>query len=178
MTTKKTVYLRGKKKNMYLPPIILLFSLFFIHYGTFAQNADFSGTWKLNESKSNLGEGGFRGGSSSVTIHQEGNNLTTERAFVNRNGEEMKNTEKFTLDGKKCENTTRNQTRTTTVTWSEDGKMLTFSSVMVFERQGETMEIKSTEKWGLSDGGKSLTIDSTSQTPRGERKATLVYDKQ
>ena len=176
--TKRNVYPRGKKRKMYLPVIIPLFSLLLIHYGSFAQNTDFSGTWKLNESNSNMGEGRFRGGSSPLTIHQEGNNLTTERTFVNRDGEEMKSTEKFTLDGKKCENTTRNRTRTTTVTWSEDGKMLTFSSVMVFEREGQTMEMKSTEKWRLTDGGKSLTIDSTSETPMGERKTTLVYDKQ
>jgi len=48
---------------------------------------------------------------------------------------------------------------------------------MVFDRDGETMEMKSVEQWKLSDGGKILSIDSSSSTPRGERKATMVYDK-
>jgi len=39
------------------------------------------------------------------------------------------------------------------------------------------MEMKTTEVWTLTEGGKSLTITSTSSTPRGEMKVTLVYDK-
>ncbi|UCG28456.1 MAG: hypothetical protein JSV24_03595 [Bacteroidales bacterium] len=176
---KKSGYPPGGKMILYLPvTIFLLVSLLSFPFTTFAQNTDFSGTWKFNESKSIMGERGRRGTNSPMTVTQDGNVLTTERIFVSREGEEMKTTETFTLDGKECDNSTGMRTRTTTVTWSEDGTTLTFNSVMVFNRQGETMEMKSKEIWKLSDGGKILTIDSSSQSPMGERTMTLVYEKQ
>ncbi len=49
---------------------------------------------------------------------------------------------------------------------------------MVFEREGETFEIKTDEIWKLSEDGKVLTIDYTSTSPRGERKSIRVYNKQ
>lgn len=138
---------------------------------------DYSGEWTFNESKSNLGEGRFRGASPTLTVKQDGINLVIERVRRNREGQESKSTEKLTLDGKECKNDTGRGTRTSTASWSEDGKTLTINSVMVFDRGGETMEMKSAEVWELTDGGKSLTIKSTSSTPGGERKTTLVYDK-
>ncbi|GAI54435.1 unnamed protein product, partial [marine sediment metagenome] len=108
---------------------------------------------------------------------QEGNNLTIERLRTGRDGQEMKSTEKMTLDGKESENTAGRGTRKLAVTWSDDGKTLTIKSTMAFERDGETMEMKSTELWKLTDGGKILSIESSFSTQMGERKATFVYDK-
>jgi hypothetical protein len=48
---------------------------------------------------------------------------------------------------------------------------------MVFDMNGESREIKSTETWKLSDAGKTLTIDSTRPGREGEMKTTAVYDK-
>jgi hypothetical protein len=48
---------------------------------------------------------------------------------------------------------------------------------MVFDMNGESREIKSTEIWKLSDAGKTLTIDSTMPAPDGEMKTSAVYDK-
>lgn len=145
----------------------------------FAQNGkvDFSGEWIINETKSNLGDFGGRGASQALAITHSGIHLTIERTGIGRDGQETINVEKLTLDGKQCENTTNNRTRKSTATWSDDGKALTINSVMAFNRQGQTMEMKSKEVWTLKDGGKTLTIDSSSSTPRGERKTALVYDK-
>jgi hypothetical protein len=43
--------------------------------------------------------------------------------------------------------------------------------------QGESREIKTVESWKLTDGGKTLSIESTNATPNGEMKTTRVYDK-
>ncbi|KPK85080.1 MAG: hypothetical protein AMS27_08285 [Bacteroides sp. SM23_62_1] len=145
---------------------------------TLAQKVNFSGTWSFNEDKSELGEGRFRGAATKLTIKQEGNNMSIERVSQGRDGEEVTRNEKYTLDGKECENPAFNTTRKSTVTWSEDGKSLTISSTMVFEREGEEMEMKSSEILSLTDDGKSLTIYSTSMSPRGEMKRTYVYDKE
>jgi len=56
--------------------------------------------------------------------------------------------------------------------------VLTVTTTSVFERQGQKTEMKNVETWKLDATGKVLTIDSSSTSPRGERKLTLVYDKQ
>jgi len=39
-----------------------------------------------------------------LTVKQEGNNLSTERTMNTPDGQEMKMTGKYTMDGKECEN--------------------------------------------------------------------------
>ena len=86
-------------------------------------------------------------------------------------------TDELTLDGKEVENKTENRTTKTTAVWSDDGGSLTIKSDMVMSRQGQTFEMKSVEIWQLSEDGKTLTIQSNSSSSRGDRSATLVYDK-
>ena len=148
-----------------------------ISSATIAQKVNFTGTWLFSEEKSELGEGRFRRAATKLTIKQEGNDMSIERVSQNRDGEEITTIEKYTLDGKECENPAFNTTRKSTVTWSEDGNSLTISSTMVFEREGQEMEMKSSEVLTLTDEGKSLSITSTSMSPRGEMKTTYVYDK-
>jgi hypothetical protein len=144
-----------------------------------AQKVNFTGTWKFNETKSVFeGERGPRGASVKLAINQEGNNMSIERTNQRQGGEEMTSTDKYTLDGKECENPAfRDNVRKSTVTWSDDKKSLTITSKMVFEREGQQMEIVTTEVFTLSSDKKSLTIDYTSKSARGERKNTFVYDK-
>jgi hypothetical protein len=49
---------------------------------------------------------------------------------------------------------------------------------MTIDMGGETREMKSTETWKLSEGGKLLSIESV-RTGRdgGEMKTTAAYDK-
>ncbi len=151
-----------------------------IAYNTFAgdEKSNFSGEWALNNEKSDLGEGRFRRAAAKLTIQQEGNNLSIERLSRRQSGEEFVTTEKLTLDGKECENTTfGDRVRKSIANWSEDGKVLTITSTMVFEREGEQMGIKTIEIWKLTEEGNSLSINYTSSSPRGERKQMLVYDK-
>ena len=171
-----------ENKNVFktgsLLTISLLVILFMIPAGAFTQTAaNFSGIWAFNESKSNLGEGQFRMASQKLVITQEANTFSIERAFTNPNGEEMKISEKYTLDGKVSKNPVFNSEKKSTATWSADKKALTVSSVVVFEMSGEKNEIKTVEVYTLGDAGKTLTINSTSTSSRGERKNTLVYDK-
>jgi hypothetical protein len=85
--------------------------------------------------------------------------------------------ETYTLDGKESVNPVFNTSKKSTATWSSDKQLLTVSSVMVFEMNGESNEIKTVEQYKLADAGKTLSITSQSTSSMGERKATLVYDK-
>jgi hypothetical protein len=162
---------------------IQLFALFvlgiflFSSIDVFAQKANFSGTWNLNEGKSNLGDSQFRG-SLKITATQDANALTLVRLSKGRNDEDRTTNEKYALDGTESQNSGfMNTVRKSKASWSADGKILTINSVMTFEREGEKREFKSTEAWSLSADGKNLTIVSTATMQGGEFKQTRVYDK-
>jgi hypothetical protein len=140
-----------------------------------AGKTNFSGTWTFNESKSNMGEGrGFR--ARQLTVKQDGINLAIDRLRTTPNGDDVTSNEKYTTDGKECVNSMGRGQAKSVVTWVTGGKALNFATTRTFERDGETMTMKSTEVWTLTDA-KTLSIATTANTPNGEMKATLVYDK-
>jgi hypothetical protein len=160
-----------------------------------AGKANFSGTWALNAQKSSFGQGqgqgqrpagqaqpqgqgqgqgqgrgGFGGGGNFVA-KQDASFLTVERT----RGDQTV-TSKYSLDGKESVNSTGRGESKSTAKWSADGKTLTIVTTRSFERDGQTTTSKSTEAWTLTSPT-SLSIVSTSSTPNGERKTTMVYDK-
>jgi hypothetical protein len=118
--------------------------------------------------------GGFGGGD--FVAKQEANLLTVERTRTNQSGESVKTTSNYTLDGKESINTTGRGESKSVATWSADGKSLTIVTTRTFERDGQTTEMKSSEVWSLPDA-KILSIVTTMNTPNGERKTTMVYDR-
>jgi hypothetical protein len=159
-----------------------IFTVFLFSFSTtiFAQDtkANFSGTWVWNESKSTPVEGGFRMSPSAMTITQEAINLNVESTRKNRDGEDVKSTAKFTLDGKECSNAGGfgNSTRKSVLTWSTDGKTLNFAHSMTFDMNGETQEFKNTESWKLTDD-KTLSVETIMNFNGEEMKTINVYDK-
>jgi hypothetical protein len=144
-----------------------------------AEDVNFSGVWVFNDGKSDFGESNRRRADLKLSIKQEGNTLSVERVRQNRSGEENTTTEKFTLDGKECKNIgSRDREKTSVVKWTDDKKGLMITSNMAYQREGETIEVKTVEILILSEDGMVLTIDYTSTSSRGERKSKLVYNKQ
>jgi len=175
MKTKMNISTRTSKSLF----SIFLFAAFLLNGAfSFAQKADFTGNWAFNESKSQMGEGRFRAPASKLVVAQNETTLTIERTSKGMDGEENVLKEKYTLDGKECENTGfMNMVKKSKVTWSADNKALTISSTSIFERDGNSMEIKTIEVLTVSEDGKTLNIASTSISQRGERKQALVYEK-
>jgi hypothetical protein len=158
--------------------VLILSILIFTGTTAMAQKVNLSGNWDFNESKSQQGEGRFRMAATKLTITQDETFLNIEKQVKGRDGQDMVMKDKYTLDGKVSENTGfMNSVKKSTVTWSADNKTLTITSTTVMERDGNTTEIKQVENYKVSDDGNTLTIDSTSTSPRGERKQTLVYEK-
>ena len=159
---------------------VALLSCLFLLSATFvsAQKSNFAGTWTLNEVKSPMPENGFRLGATKMTATQDDLKLTTERTFKGQNGEDLTSKEVYTLDGKESENLFfQTMKRKSTVAWSADGKVMTVNSVTLFERDGESMEMKSSESWKLSADSNELTMEISFTTPNGDMKSTCVYDK-
>jgi hypothetical protein len=158
--------------------VAITLSLFLLPVNMYGQGAktNFSGTWAFNEAKSNLGEGpGFRG-ASKLVITQDDNNLTVARDRTNQNGETTTTTDKYTLDGKECVNTSGRGPSKTIVTWAADGKSLNFAVTRTFERDGQTTEMKSSEVWTLADAA-ALSVVNIMNFQGEERKTTYAYDK-
>jgi hypothetical protein len=142
-----------------------------------AENVNFNGQWKLNESKSELGEFGARIAAQTIKIEQKTEGISVDKT-TSFNGQERTNSEKLSFDGKETESTTFGTAkRKATAKWSDDGKTLTVSSVTVFERDGQKMEFKAIENYKLSEDGKSMTIDVNSTSSRGSNTMKVVYDK-
>ena len=80
-----------------------LFIFFLTSAGLLAQ-PNFSGTWGLNESKSNFGNSEFRMAAVTMVIAQQGNTLSVESTQPGFDGGEMKLSAKYNLDGKPSEN--------------------------------------------------------------------------
>jgi hypothetical protein len=159
-----------KLKNYFFAAVISMASA-----SLFAQT-NFAGNWGLNESKSNFGEGRFRMAASAMTVTQNATTLTVESTMQNRDGEEMKTTAKYALDGSVSENPMFNSTRKSTAKWSADKSSLVIESTMTFDMGGETREMKSTETWKLSEG--VLLIESVRPgRDGGEMRTTAAYDK-
>jgi hypothetical protein len=171
----KTRKLSKTKINVTLTVIMLIGIFFLTNATTFAQagKANFAGTWAFNEAKSTPSEGGFRTGASLMVVTQDANNLSFESTRKNRDGEDVKSTLKFTLDGKESVNPAfGNSTRKSVVTWSADGKTLNFAHTMNFQDN----EMKSTESWKLNDD-KTLSVTTVMNFQGEERKSTNIYDK-
>lgn len=143
-----------------------------------AQQANFSGDWRLNEQKSTLGQFGGRMAAKKLKLDGQTENLSIQRFSVGQDGNEATTSEKLTFDGKESESTVfGNSKKKSTAKWSDDGKSLNVNSNIALERNGEKIEIKVTEVWKLTDDGKSLSIESTSTSTWGTNTMKLVYDR-
>jgi hypothetical protein len=143
-----------------------------------AAQTNFAGTWALNQSKSNFGDSQNRRAATSLVVTQDAKVLAVESTRPGRDGGETKTTAKYNLDGSVSENQARNNTRKSTVSWSADKSVMTIASTMTMDMNGQSREMKSSEIWKLTEGGKLLLIDNVRTNQEGtEVKTTAAYDK-
>lgn len=167
-----------RKSNILKFRRVLVLAIFCVTTSYLLAQTNFTGSWGFNESKSNFGDSQFRFAATSMVVTQDANALTVESIMPGRDGEEMKTSARYTFDGKVSENPMFNSTRKSTVTWSADKSSLVIASTMTFDMGGETREMKSTETWKLSEGGKLLSIESVrAGRDGGEMRTTAAYDK-
>ena len=158
--------------------LLILCVLTIVGYGIVsAQEANYSGTWVLDKAKSTL-QGRMSESLQSMTlaIAQTGNDLTAE--FQSKYSE-RESTDKMVLviggeqvsrEGAMGRGTTKSK-----AAWSEDKKNLIVTSESTFEGQNGTMNIKTTDTYVLA--GSVLTIKRESESPRGNRSSTLIFNK-
>ncbi len=149
-----------------------------------APPADFSGTWKLDPTKSTLPPGrGGGGGTPDITlvVKQDAKTLTVERKVM-RDGQAVPSTPvNYNLDGSESKNElTGRMTGTAThkTKWQGDGKILEISSITNANIQGNEVKITAVAHWELTDGGKTLNVHTVRESPQGKTEAKEIYVKQ
>jgi len=149
--------------------VFFLFSALLISVLVSAQ-ADFSGSWKLNSSKSKLGDQ-FSMAPKEIIIIQKGNDLSVER-HSSFQDQDFTTNDKFTLDGKECVNTGwRDTQKKSTAAWT-DKNTLKITSKIPMRDSGE-MTI--TEVYKMDAG--NMVIESNASSSYGDFSETMVYDK-
>ena len=150
---------------------IILLSALLVAMVFTASAADFSGNWKLNKSKSKLGEQ-FSMAPSILIAAQSGNDLNLEK-HISFQDQEMTTKEKYTLDGKESVNPGfQDSQKKSTAVWSGDKNSLTITSkIPMGDNDMTTVEV-----YKIVDG--NLVIDSKMSSSFGENNETMVFDKQ
>jgi len=167
-------------KPFFMKKLMLASSLFLLLTSmvVIADKPNFTGEWKLNEQKSDLGEFGARFAPKKLKINAQAEGMSVDRSSVNQNGEEVTYNEKITFDGKETESTVFNSSKKKSACkWSEDGQVLTVNSTILFDRNGEITEIKMTEAYKLADNGQVLSVESTSNSSFGTNTMKMHFDK-
>ena len=154
-------------KNIALVLALVLFSSVAI-----GQKVNYSGEWKLNESKSELGYQ-FSMAPKSVTVNHTKKTLDLKTVNV-WEGQEVVSESHFTLDGKENENTGFGGSVTKSTAVVDKG---TKSIKIVSEGSSEGVgDWTSTQVLSMKDGTLMIAFEAASQM--GEMFETYAFDKQ
>ena len=142
------------------------------------EKPNFSGIWKLDKEKSEMGtseEGGrFRGGMfDSLVVEHKEPKLTIKRKIHLPSGAERTVESKYTTDGESNTNEGfRGMTNKSKTRWEEE-KLVTESTIETQMGIRETKEVRS-----LSADRKTMTIEMTTKGGQREGTRKLVFNKQ
>jgi len=151
--------------------IAFTFALVLFSTVAMGQKVNYSGEWKLNEDKSELGFE-FSLAPASITVIHTRKTLDLKLLGV-FDGQEVVSEQHYTLDGKECENPgfMDSVTKSTALV---DRKTKTIKIVTFGSAEG--MDYTLTQNISLKEG--SLVVKSEAVADLGELIETQVYDKQ
>lgn len=135
-----------------------------------ADKPDFSGSWKMDPDKSTFGPIPPPTSMSSKIDHKDPD-LSIETTQSGAQGDQT-NTFKYSTDGKETTNSLMGNDMKSKAAW--DGKVLVITSSGNFGGA----DVKVTNKYSLSDDGKTLTNIVSISAPQGDFDLTYVLLKQ
>ena len=157
--------------NMFRKATFAVFAVVLFAASLVAQSKpNFSGTWKLNVSKSDFGPLPAPTGRVDVIEHNDPA-LKVATTAENAQGKQSF-TSNYTTDGKEAVNKRGPQEAKSKITW--DGSKLVMDTKATFGDQD--VSIKSV--WSLSEDGKTLTQNVHLAAQMGEADQTQVFEKQ
>lgn len=140
------------------------------------KQTDFSGEWVFNEDKSILDNFGSGNLPAKLEIARTDNSLAIKKTFIYEDADD-RITEEVLIPGKENKSGTGNFPLITTLSGTEKGDTLIIESKGTITRGNQTVEIVTNEKWTLQEQGKALSITQSSNSFRGKRVITLLFDK-
>lgn len=153
-----------------------------------AQEADFSGTWRLDADASELpdfgggrrfggggrprGGGGRPGGAAAALVVVQ----TPAMLIVEQQSERGSRAATYRLDGEESSGAGPRGERTSRSRW--DGAALVTEGTQAVSTPRGDFSMEFTERRTLSADGRTMTVETTRSTPRGDLDTTLVYRRQ
>jgi hypothetical protein len=171
---KRFLYMLGG-----LSPIVLAVGL-----ASAQGKVNFSGTWRLDKSKSDVSElletgdraEKLQDASMMMVVKQQGTTLRVTRT-LKVEGKEKQGTYLYNTDGTKTTNTSpRGRSVVSKASWEGKNLVIVSTSELTILWKEFSANIK--EVWSLSPDGKSLTIDAQIHSPRGDQRVKALFDKQ
>ena len=149
---------------------VFILALAFLSATAFGQKVKFSGDWKLNEDKSELG---YEFSLAPSAMKVEHTKKTLDLTSVSEwDGQEIENKQHFTLDGEVCENVGFAETVTkSTANYDKKAKTIT----IVTNGSVEGMDYTLTQVMSMKEG--SMVVESEAASDMGEMFETFVFDK-
>jgi hypothetical protein len=140
-------------------------------------NKDFSGTWILDEERSNFNNMGAGSQPVKIEVVQQNQELHLKKTTITEYADDLVTEEVLPLTGKEVKSEFRNLPRVTTANWISGTDTLAVSSRVTFSNNGKTTEMISNEVWNLQPDRNELVIHVNSKTPWGNRTFVLSYIK-
>jgi hypothetical protein len=146
-----------------------------------AAPANFGGTWALDKAKSEGLQGQMANLDQTWIVTQDAKTLTVEVKISG--GQQAMPSQKwsYNLDGSETTQDVPGRMpgkATLTAKWQGDGSVLELKQVRNVSFQGNDVTITVTEHWELADGGKTLKVHRSTESPRGTQEAKLTLTKQ
>jgi hypothetical protein len=139
-----------------------------------AGKPNFTGTWKLDASKSDFGQMNAPEKMERVIDHKDPV-IKVKTTQSTPNGDRTMETE-YTLDGKEQKQENPRGVVLYTPKW--EGAVVVIDSKRKMNIQGQEVEITGFERWSMSEDGKTMTVDSKMVAPMGEMTMKAVFVKQ
>jgi hypothetical protein len=135
-----------------------------------ADKPDFSGNWKMDADKSTFGPMPPPTSMTRKVVHKDPD-LSVDQAQSGDQGDQSTSM-KYSTDGKETTNSMMGNDVKSKAVW--EGKTLVITSAANFGGA----DVKLTDKWSLSDDGKTLTDVLGISAPQGDFEMTFVLVKQ
>jgi hypothetical protein len=132
--------------------------------------SDFSGTWKINAGKSEFGPMPPPDSMTQKIVHEDPS--LKVNIVQTGGGGDMTYDMAYTTDGKECVNHLGDNEFKSTLKW--DGDDLFTDTKGSFDGNAFTAK----DRWTLSDGGKTMTMQRHISTDGGDFEIKLVFEKQ
>jgi len=144
---------------------------------TSRRRPDFSGSWLLDEDRSDFGHTGASSAPTKIDITQGENALLLRSTRALEFADDQIIEESIPLDGSESKTEFMNSPRVTTASLSSNDGSLNLRSVTSLNWSAPGSKIVTNETWSLVERGRSLSIHRVVESPMGRQETTLVYER-